>query len=75
MESQHGDQLLAYSTGKYPDVMKLQDVSGDGRKPECDRFVTKRNEVGSSKLNRLNSKVGKATSASETGSQSSHTKD
>ena len=75
VESQHSDQLLGYSTGKYPDFMRLKDVSGDGKRTECDRFVIKRNEVGSPKLIRLNSKVGEGTSASETGSQSSNTED
>ena len=76
VESQHSDQLLCYNTGKYPDVvMRLKDMSGDGKRTECDRFVIKRNEVGSPKLIRLNSKVGEGTSASETGSQSSNTKD
>ena len=77
VESQHGNQLLAYNTGKYPDVVIrcCHDVSGDGKKTECDRFVIKRNEVGSPKLIRLSSKAGQSTSASETGSQSSNTKD
>ena len=76
VESQHSDQLLGYNTGKYPNVvMRLKDMSGDGKRTECDRFVIKRNEVGSPKLIRLNSKVGEGTSASETGSQSSNTED
>ena len=55
--------------------MRLKDVSGDGKRTEYDRFVIKRNEVGSPKLIRLNSKAGEGTSASETGSQSSNTED